>query len=218
MLKDSLNGTNNKEYIMLRNRITAKISRDRKKKEFEQLVTISKNLMNENYMLNQELEKKEKDIQFFKNTSNSFCDNCKAILLNRNLQNPATTIYNMNDVTDEGRSNFTNYLKYSVYASFLVVMCIIGAFSLPILSPEVISSVTGGVSNVATSIKTNNQRSLLSLPVNQMEKLENNTLNKTSTDLVLMEKLIQIYKPKQYFNINSPKPIYENNKANEFLG
>jgi hypothetical protein len=211
---------------MLRNRISAKVSRDRKKKEFEQLVTISKNLMNENYMLNQELEKKENDIQFYKNTSKSFCDNCKNILLNNNLQEPSKTIYSMNDITEEGKSNFTNYLKYSVYASFLVVMCIIGTFStFSILSPEVIASVTGTGAN-GVSISTgesgsnggHNARMLLSLP-NNTEKIQSISMNKTSTDLVLMEKLIQIYKPKEYFNHNDvSKPIYENKKANDFLG
>jgi hypothetical protein len=203
---------------MLRNRISAKMSRDRKKKEFEQLVTISKNLMNENYMLNQELEKKEKDLQFFKNTSNSLCENCKHIMLSKNLQDPCPTIFSMDDVTVEGRSNFTNYLKYSVYASFLAVMCIIGAFSLPILSPEAISSVTGVVNPVDYVEHT--PRMLLSLP----EIVENKTLvqNKTSTDLVLMEKLIQIYKPKDYYSkpkpVSKPTPVYQRAKENEFLG
>jgi hypothetical protein len=213
---------------MLRNRISAKVSRDRKKKEFEQLVTISKNLMNENYMLNQELEKKENEIKFYKNTSNSLCENCKHIFLNRNLQEPSKSIFSMNDVTEEGKSNFTNYLKYSVYASFLAVMCIIGSFStFSILSPEVIASVTGITGNEVISSSfsglngldvasngAHNKRMLLSLP-NNTEKIQ--MVNKTSTDLVLMEKLIQIYKPKEYFN-NVPKPIYENAKANDFLG
>ena len=255
MLRESHNGYNNKEYIMLRNRITAKISRDRKKKEYEQLSQISKNLMNENYMLNQELEKKEKEIQFYKNSSNSLCNDCKIILLNKNLQEPS--IFSIDDITDEGRSNFSNYLKYSVYASFLVVMCIIGAFStFNIINPEVVSNVTK-INNPVESINGNvhNQRMLLSLPqkgddLYDMANARNHTdtgsgsgINKTSTDLVLMEKLIQIYKPKEYIQMykggnddnnegnirekqNLPKPIssmsmskYKNNvDVNEFLG
>jgi len=211
---------------MLRNRITAKISRDKKKKELEELSALSKNLINENYMLNQELEKKEREIQFFKTTSNSLCNNCKQMLLTKNLQEPCKTIFSMNDVTEEGKSNFSNYLKYSVYTSFLVVMCIIGAFSLPILSPEAIANVTQSSSSVIHTMNNNAQnapRILLSLPVNSDKQenidVKNNTAtvptNKTSTDLVLMEKLIQIYKPKEYYN--TQKPLYEITKDNEFL-
>lgn len=52
-----------KEVKMLRNRISAQRSRDRKKKEIDDLKTISQNLLNENYMLKKELENRDKEIR-----------------------------------------------------------------------------------------------------------------------------------------------------------
>ncbi len=204
-LRNQLNGANTKEYIMLRNRITAKVSRDRKKKEFEQLVNISKNLMNENYMLNQEMERKEKDIQFYKKTSKSLCNNCKSMFLNENLQKPCQTIFSMNDTTEEGRSNFSNYLKYSVYASFLAVICIIGAFSMPIISPEVSNKVIESVKN------DNSPRILFdSLPIDNVKKNLNQAIGSPLLNSTITESSVSQFENlksqyKQYKQINQAK-------------
>jgi hypothetical protein len=75
-----------KEIRMLRNRISAQESRDRRKAEFEKLKEISDNLMNDNIELKRKLEEKENEFnKFINNTALLCCKKCKEKIFNDNI-------------------------------------------------------------------------------------------------------------------------------------
>lgn len=71
------NNLSKKELKMLRNRISAQKSRDRKKKEMDDLKLITQELFNQNIKLKKQLEEKENKISEFKDMFNSLCESCK---------------------------------------------------------------------------------------------------------------------------------------------
>ncbi len=77
------NNLSKKELKMLRNRISAQKSRDRKKKEMDDLKIITQELFNQNIKLKKQLEEKENTITEIKNIFNSLCKICKGRLNNK---------------------------------------------------------------------------------------------------------------------------------------
>lgn len=71
------NNLSKKELKMLRNRISAQKSRDRKKKEMDDLKLITQELFDQNIKLKKQLEEKDNKIFEFKEMFNSLCEDCK---------------------------------------------------------------------------------------------------------------------------------------------
>ena len=110
------------EMKAIRNRISAQLSRDRKKKEFEDLQKFSQKLLDENKRLKKELTTKNREIINFKNYMSNLCNNCS---LDRN-----TSRMNIDpDSINNGVSLRTNnsIVKYGLVTSFLVIICIISS-------------------------------------------------------------------------------------------
>jgi hypothetical protein len=107
-----------KEIKMMRNRISAQMSRDRKKKELDDLRTFSQNLARENMNLKKELSVKNKEINEMKSKLNSLCEGCN------NKVNGSLAIIDNNLVR-------SSRAKYSLVAAMLAVFGIIGTFALP---------------------------------------------------------------------------------------
>jgi len=81
------NNLSKKELKMLRNRISAQVSRDRKKKEMDDLKLITQELFDQNIKLKKTLEEKDYQINEFKNFIDSLCLNCKGIINSQKRNN-----------------------------------------------------------------------------------------------------------------------------------
>jgi hypothetical protein len=129
-----------KEIKMLRNRISAQRSRDRKKKEMDDLKLISQDLLNETYFLRKQLENKDKELKEMKEKLNKICNNCKNYVTNEKnpigqigatirkdeIKGPAKT-YNL---IDSSTQRISTNMKYSLMAGFMVVVCLIGTLAV----------------------------------------------------------------------------------------
>lgn len=105
------NNLSKKELKMLRNRISAQKSRDRKKKEMDDLKLITQELFNQNIKLKKQLEEKENKISEFKEMFNSLCDNCRGKLNSLNSKNKNSGNY----LLEENKlflNSFNNNNKY----------------------------------------------------------------------------------------------------------
>ena len=153
----ALESTNSKpksSAFVLQNRLSAQLSRDRKKKEFETLKKYSEEMCEENKKLKNEIEKMENEMFLYK--INNYCNRCGISKENINFQNNIPN--NINDMMDENTSiiHNTEYLttrqlqkkyspevsdltvvargttnscfKFGLFTSFLIVVCIIGSF------------------------------------------------------------------------------------------
>ena len=125
-----------KEIKMLRNRLSAQKSRDRKKKELIELRTIAKNLFEENEKLRNEIRKRDDKIN---KLLNMLCPACKENTKNNNLE---ITIQDINIDTSNNIHNDGTQLTPSniaigkkkmalLMAGLFTIFCIFGAFMTP---------------------------------------------------------------------------------------
>ena len=120
------NSNNKKEIKMLRNRISAQKSRDRKKKEFDELKLITENFYRENCSLKNTLINKDKEINKMKEILNKLCENCQ--IINKDsikIKDNKSTV----GIIERNARNFTSTLKYSLMTGLFVIVCLIGALS-----------------------------------------------------------------------------------------
>lgn len=103
-----------REKKILRNRISAQQSRERRKRELEELQKFSQGLIDENSMLKRELEHKNKEINWLKSQISKICGNCSKYFYS-----------DRNSLQTYGRGN--PYLKYGLFTGLLVVICLIGS-------------------------------------------------------------------------------------------
>jgi hypothetical protein len=103
-----------REKKILRNRISAQQSRERRKRELEELQKFSQGLIDENTMLRRELEHKNKEINWLKAQITKICGNCSKFFYS-----------DRGSLQTFGRGN--SYLKYGLFTSLLVVICLIGS-------------------------------------------------------------------------------------------
>jgi hypothetical protein len=106
----------------IRNRISAQLSRDRKKKEFEDLQIFSQKLLDENKLLKRELTNKNRDIINLNNQLTKLCTNCSRYFEDRIIDNQKSH----NNSGIKIRSN-NSYMKYGVLGSFIVIVCLIAS-------------------------------------------------------------------------------------------
>jgi len=90
------NNLSKREMKMLRNRISAQKSRDRKKQEMDDLKLITQELFNQNIKLKKQLEEKENKISEYKEMFNSLCENCKTKQKKLNSNNRANYLLEEN--------------------------------------------------------------------------------------------------------------------------
>jgi hypothetical protein len=131
---DDLKGINiqnlsKKEIKMLRNRIAAQRSRDRKKKEFDDIKIISHNLMEENSFLKKTLKNKDNEIQHLRNQLANLCNNCNEKVHNKNSHSQTQLRLNESDFSSTNSSRSSSILKIPLMFGFLAIFCIIGIFS-----------------------------------------------------------------------------------------
>ena len=165
-----------RKFIMLRNRISAQRSRDRKKKEMDELKIISRNLFNENCYLKKEIEKKDRELTQFKDKLQNICKNCDNTLVikSNEKENISSSLVNQPDqntnnrlrysLVDLSRRNLSNSYKYSLMTGFLVVVCLIGT-----LAWQSVSSMNDSNNFGNPSFGANTGRVLLS---NEGEKIQ----------------------------------------------
>ena len=94
------NNLSKKELKMLRNRISAQNSRDRKKKEMDDLKVITQELYNQNLKLKKQLEVKDNQMKEIKNIFNTLCPGCKNRFFSNNTNILIEEKNNYLDVAD----------------------------------------------------------------------------------------------------------------------
>jgi hypothetical protein len=153
--KNSINNNNNnfndldknnlskKELKMLRNRLSAQRSRDRKKKEFDELKTLTKNLLTENEKLKNEILQKDSIINKLKDILKNLCPNCLDLIKNNNFISINTNNNNNNNsdesipiisdnisTTSNNSSSSNRIGKLSLLTGLIALICIFGTMKL----------------------------------------------------------------------------------------
>lgn len=115
---------NKKEMKAIRNRISAQLSRDRKKKEFEDLQKFSQKLLDENKQLKKDLTSKSRELINLTNQISKLCKNCcKYFEEPANLQMHNTTV-NLAQPSIKFRTG-GSLAKIGFASTFLAIICII---------------------------------------------------------------------------------------------
>jgi hypothetical protein len=109
-LTDKLDTFTKKEIKMLRNRMSAQKSRDKKKKEFDELKEFSLSLQNENKILKHKLGNAEKEVDFMKRKIKS-CPKCS-------FSDEVDSLFELTDYKKD-KNNKTNPSQNQVDASLL---------------------------------------------------------------------------------------------------
>ena len=125
LTKEDINQKNQqlskKEIKMLRNRLSAQRSRDRKKQEFEYFKKLTQDLFQENMLLNEELKKSKEKINQLTNSIQFLCPNCKKIMNEKNLSLSDCSL-------NKNNSNIGK--KYTLLTGLLTVLCVFGTLIL----------------------------------------------------------------------------------------
>ncbi len=109
-----------KEIKMLRNRLSAQKSRDKKKQEFEHYKKLTQDLIKENKRLQEELEKRDIDIYKIKESIKSFCPECKKLIFEKNISSLNECCININK---------NHKRKYTtLITGIIAILCFIGTF------------------------------------------------------------------------------------------
>ena len=124
---------NKKEIKMLRNRLSAQRSRDRKKKELIDLKTITKNLFEENEKLRNEIKERDNKI---KELINLLCPKCQEKLKQNNIEIIVKENYNVINNIDNNEMKLTpsNIIAGKKKLALLMtglftIFCIFGTFT-----------------------------------------------------------------------------------------
>ena len=108
-----------KEIKMLRNRLSAQKSRDKKKKELENYKKLTQDLIKENTRLKEELEKRDIDINIIKESIQSLCPECKKLIFEKN-------IYSLNEYCINNKNQKRKYT--TLITGIIAILCFIGTF------------------------------------------------------------------------------------------
>jgi hypothetical protein len=142
-LSDKLDSLTKKEIKILRNRMSAQKSRDRKKRELEELKVLSQDLKKENKILKDKLSNAEIEIILLKRKIKSFsnlqnneqvlsCSELIDVNQNNNRNNSNNVPINSNnlsttvvDLSNSSRNNFNQRSKFGLLAGIILVCLII---------------------------------------------------------------------------------------------
>jgi len=114
-----------KELKMLRNRLSAQKSRDRKKKEFDKLKQLTEDLINENNILKNKIKNNENKFYQINNTFQYLCKDCKEIIKKHNNQD---NLININDNSIFNKNNLSFKNKCTLITGLLTIICLLGTF------------------------------------------------------------------------------------------
>ncbi len=150
LTKEDINQKNQqlskKEIKMLRNRLSAQRSRDRKKQEFEYFKQLTQDLLKENMLLNEELKKSNEKINLLTNSIQLLCPNCKKIMNEKNLSLSDCCL-------NKNNSNIGK--KYTLLTGLLTVLCVFGTL---ILGNNNNNSISNNINTFNNNINNNELR------------------------------------------------------------
>ena len=135
-----------KEIKMLRNRLSAQRSRDRKKQEFEYFKQLTQDLLKENMLLNEELKKSNEKINLLTNSIQLLCPNCKKIMNEKNLSLSDCCL---------NKNNSNKRKKYTLLTGLLTVLCVFGTL---ILGNNNNNSISNNINTFNNNINNNELR------------------------------------------------------------
>lgn len=131
---ESMYQLSKKETKMLRNRVSAQRSRDRKKKEMDSLKQFAQKLLDDNSYLKKELEEKENEITNIKESLSKLCSSCSnSFGFDTEKREPTVQVggrYKVNDFSHSRLTTHSNRLRYSLMTGLFVVVCLIGTLGL----------------------------------------------------------------------------------------
>ena len=150
LTKEDINQKNQqlskKEIKMLRNRLSAQRSRDRKKQEFEYFKQLTQDLLKENMLLNEELKKSNEKINLLTNSIQLLCPSCKKIMNEKNLSLSDCCL-------NKNNSNIGK--KYTLLTGLLTVLCVFGTL---ILGNNNNNSISNNINTFNNNINNNELR------------------------------------------------------------
>ena len=114
-----------KELKMLRNRLSAQKSRDRKKKEFDKLKQLTEDLINENNILKNKIKNNENKFYQINNTFQYLCKDCKEIIKKHNNEE---NFININDNCINNKNNLSFKNKCTLITGLLTIICLLGTY------------------------------------------------------------------------------------------
>lgn len=213
IINDKLDEKTKKEIRILRNRISAQKSRDRKKIELKEFKHFSNNLYDENQSLKNEINKKEQEFLLLKkkikNYENNLCEKCKYLknyepihpnfIQNKIIKSQNNFPSTIVDISNATRRNISNNLRLGVFSGVLLLVFIIGCL------------VWGQLDEINTTI-TRKLFYLYDRNINNLNftKSPNKPLNIISQDGNNIEGI----RKDKIFNITKKYPIVKYNKSN----
>jgi hypothetical protein len=187
-----------KEAKMLRNRISAQRSRDRKKKELDELRIISQNLLNENCNLRKQVEIKDREIIRINSKYEKFCQGCKEIY---NSPEPTTQQnQTLRYLATDSRRNFPASLRYSLMAGLLALVCFFGTITL---------------NNFNNNDNTSEKSSFVGRILNSEVTTVGSTTPKNTNIDVSPSKSLMLYQNYDHFN-NISTPLIKTNPEKKY--
>lgn len=188
-----------KETKMLRNRLSAQKSRDKKKKEFEYYKKLSQDLLKENSILKEELEKRDYDINLIKESIKTLCPECKKLILEKNISSLSDFCLN-NKITN----NTKKYINF--ITGIIAIICVfIGTF---ILGNNIqINHNNNQLRHLNQNINCNCNNQLI--PYDNVNKYINNQVNETNKQFPVPFKIEKDYtvRAKKFLENNYVIPI-----------
>lgn len=148
-LVEKMDNITKKEIKILRNRISAQKSRDRKKQELDELKILSNKLFSENNLLQNKLTETERELKFLKEKI-KLCKSCgnnqvdnyntnsrekinhiNTIISTNSMRNQnINTNISISDMSQASRSNFSNRSKLGIFTGLFLVVFFIGCLLL----------------------------------------------------------------------------------------
>jgi hypothetical protein len=198
-----------KEIKMLRNRFSAQQSRDRKKKEFDELKILTQNLIEENSSLKKKLQSSEQKIQLYESFLNQIYPSYYSELFNFNSSNPIQKKYLTSLINKKHLNLFTGlFTIFCVVSSFITssnqhaspFLSTLKAPALNDIKTEMNMNINTNINNIEDTTDIKNTLTSSSNTVSKMEKTINNEL-----DCFLLNKE----------NINKVKPLFRITRIND---
>jgi len=203
---DLISKMSKKEIKMLRNRLSAQRSRDRKKQELIDLKTITKNLLEENEKLRNEIKERDNKIN---ELLNLLCSKCKEKIKNNNLEIKVENNFeSINNIIDEETQLTPTSIMHGkkklalLMTGLFTIFCIFGTFM-------------GSNQNIIRQLKEKTSIDNKNNDLNN-EKRVNIPFIIEKDYTIRHKKEIEMYEKKKRFNLKNknlmvPASLFQNN-------
>ena len=203
---DLISKMSKKEIKMLRNRLSAQRSRDRKKQELIDLKTITKNLLEENEKLRNEIKERDNKIN---ELLNLLCSKCKEKIKNNNLEIKVESNFeSINNIIDEETQLTPTNIMHGkkklalLMTGLFTIFCIFGTFM-------------GSNQNIIRQLKEKTSLDNKNNDLNN-EKRVNIPFIIEKDYTIRHKKEIEMYEKKKRFNLKNknlmvPASLFQNN-------